>query len=199
MIYLVYHDPGSDDSRLRLLVEGVGGVSLVRMSRLGEVGLGPGDTVALLMPMRGGHADEVRSLAASRGASWAGTIPTDVTAEAIARAATRLGCSSVRLYYWPAKRLRELQEEDLREIASRASSLGVKAVLEGCADCIATMALLPGRISLEAEAVARDCRARSLGALVEFAADSIVEWVKALAARAGQELQASDHIEGRVA
>ena len=181
MLYLVYHDPGGDNSKLKELAAHFRGAALVKVSEVGSLRLGSGDAVALLMPMGGGHAREIMAAAASAGARWVGHIPTELTAAAIARAAREAGCTSVRLYFWPAKRHLEEQLDDVGRIAAVLTLQGLNVVMDGCADCIAPLALLPGRIASEAEEAAKACGSRALGTLAEVAALEISEWLKEVA------------------
>ncbi|MGC9112298.1 hypothetical protein [Acidilobus sp.] len=180
MLYVVYHDPGGDDSKLVEMVRQVEGAHLVKVSEAASISPSADDNVVLLMPMRGGHSREVMEVVARSGASWRGTIPPELTASAIARAAREAGCSSVRLYFWPAKRFLEDQLDDVGRIAAMITLSGLTVVSDGCADCIAPLALLPGKIVSEAEEAARACGSRALGPLIDVAFIEIREWLREL-------------------
>ncbi len=178
MFIVVYHDPGGDDSALLSLASRLE----VRVMRVSEVPgpISKGDLVILLMPLRGGHADSIRKACEAVGATWLGTIPPGLTATIIARKARSLGCDSVRPYYWKARRLEGEQLEDLKAVAKELEDLGLRTVLEGCADCVAPMALLEGRVAREARAEAARCGAKALGPLMSEGADLIEGWLRGL-------------------
>ena len=175
VLVLVYHEPGEDDSRVRQIAAALGAAA-VTIGQLRSARLGPGDSVALLMPMRGGHYHEVEEVALSRGASWLGRMPPQLTARAIVRAARARGCGSVSLYYWRAKRFAEEQEEDVREIARLVEAAGLEVA--ECGECVAPLSLLGGRLLEGAAELARKCSARLLEPLAYLVEPSdLLEWL----------------------
>lgn len=175
MLVLVYHEPGGDDSRVRQIAAALGATAMT-IGQLRSAGLGPGDSVALLMPMRGGHYHEVEEVVLSRGASWLGRMPPSLTARAVARAARARGCGSVTLYYWRARRFAEEQEEDVREIARLLEEGGLRVA--ECGECVAPLSLLGGRLLEEAAELARRCSARLLEPLAYLVEPSdLLEWL----------------------
>ncbi|MGC9071828.1 MAG: hypothetical protein ACP5HK_03925 [Acidilobus sp.] len=179
MLVLVYHDPGGDDSLVHVLASRLN-ARAVRVSELSDFKVSPHDVVVLLMPMRGGHYSQVAGLARARGARFAGRIPPEVTASAIARAAASNGCGSVRLHYWPAERCTEDQLDDVGRIAAMLTLRGLVVVQDGCADCTAPLALLPGRIAREAEEIAEACRSKALGPLASVGSTEIEAWLRSI-------------------
>ena len=181
MLVLVYHDPGSDAGPVLSLAKRVG-ARAVRISELSRAEISPQDSVVLLMPMRGGHYLEVQEVVRSRGARFLGRIPPEVTAAVIARAASSAGCGSVRLHFWPAERNVEEQLDDVGRVAALLTLRGLVIVQDGCADCVAPLALLPGRLSREAAEVAEACGSRPLGTLAEVGMPELESWLRSLAA-----------------
>ncbi len=190
-LVLVYHDPGDPRgvdmmeamaSRLskRLGLEAVA----VPMSDVeeGRHGFRKGDLVVALLPARGGHLATVLEEAEKSGARAVGPIPASVLAEGLSRALE--GCREILMVYWPAKRFREEQEEDLRAIASSLeNSLDAKVALVPreefrCGECMASTTLLPGRVTKRIEG----CGAtRAVGYLLEASESLIEEWIAGLA------------------
>jgi len=186
-IVLVYHDPGLNEGFK--LIDGLASkiemltrlkVSSYPISSIEEetADIGDGDVVFALLPFRGGHLAQVREYATKRGALLAGKIPLDIIARRVAE--KLLGCRSVTILYWKAKRFIEEQEEDLRSLVSYIrDATGVEVELKtscsgGCSGCIVVSSFLPGRLTLEALESGGDVRVPYLFELVE---EDIVAWV----------------------
>ncbi|GBF09738.1 hypothetical protein apy_14630, partial [Aeropyrum pernix] len=110
-------------------------------------------------------------------------IPPSLTARALAPAFK--GCRELGIVYWPAKRFKEEQREDLGEIASRlAAATGARVELVSisdvkCLECMASSSLLPGRASRAVES----CQpSRKVPYLLSELRGLLEEWIEGLAA-----------------
>lgn len=152
----------------------------------GRHGFRKGDLVVSLLPARGGHMYTVAEAAASAGARHVGPIPTDLMARGMA---SRLqGCGRVSIIYWPAKRFKEEQREDLEKLASSLSRLlGCEARLveigsASCDECMAASSLFPGRVS---RLIGSCSPARAVPHLFGAIEGLLEEWLEALYKSAG--------------
>ena len=186
-LVIVYHDPG-DKRGVEIAEEmasragstlGVEAVA-IPMSTVeeGAHGFRSGDVVVALLPARGGHLQTVIEEAGKAGAVAVGPIPAEVLARGMAE---RLkGCREVDLIYWPAKRFRGEQEEDLSRLAREIAKLtGANVKLTPreeirCSECMASTTLLPGRVTRRIDS----CNPKAkVGYLAEAAMEDIVSWV----------------------
>jgi len=157
-VILAYHSPGSGGAEA--LVEGLAAGLGVRAAPL-ESAPGAcrrGGLIVALLPARGGHLATLASEAWGRGCRLAGPIPPSLVGSYAAHALSRGGCRGGFLVYWRARRLRALQDYDMRLAALEASGElgGVVKPLPyipgrdprppGRGACAVVATLLPGRL-----------------------------------------------------
>ncbi len=177
-LIVVYHDPGREEGHgiARSLAAEAGEVLGVKWQAVpisvveeGRQDFRRGDTVAALLPFRGGHWATVREAALEAG-SRAYRIPVEVAAWGAAEALRGAGCSEVVVLYWPAKRFVEEQREDLERLKSLLASATGARVGEArvgelrCGECTVATSMLPGRLTGFIE---RECKGRGVGYLLE--------------------------------
>jgi hypothetical protein len=157
-VVLAYHKPGARGAEA--LVEALAARLGARAAPLEAApeSCARGGLIVALLPARGGHLASLASEAWRSGCRLAGPIPPSLVGSYAAYELSRHSCGEGFLVYWRAKRLRGLQDHDMKTAAIEASRRLGSAVEAlpytpntnprppSPGACVVVATLLPGRL-----------------------------------------------------